>query len=57
MFMVPFSTAAEFLAGNEAVCGLIALEIDSTLVAFRRQAYILNHAFLIDKFVYGMARV
>jgi MFS superfamily sulfate permease-like transporter len=38
MFMVPLSTAAAFLAGNEAVCGLIALEVDSTLVAFSRQA-------------------
>lgn len=49
--------SSAFLAGDEAGCGLIALEIDSTLVAFRRQAHILNHTFLIGKFVYGVARV
>jgi hypothetical protein len=34
-----------FSAGNEAVCDLIVLEIDSTLVASGRQAHILNDVF------------
>jgi hypothetical protein len=56
MFMVPLPTAAAFLAENEAVCSLIALGIDSTLVASGRQAHILNDVFPL-KFVHGVARV
>jgi hypothetical protein len=49
--------AAAFLAGNKVICGLIALEIDSTLVASGRQAHILNDVFPIYKFVYDVSIV
>jgi hypothetical protein len=39
------------------ICGLIALEIDSTLVTSGRQAYILNEVLPIDKFVHDLAIV
>jgi hypothetical protein len=48
---------AAFLAGNEAICDLIALEIDSTLVASGRQASSLNDVFPVDKFVHDVAIV
>jgi hypothetical protein len=54
--MGALSKSPAFLAGYESVYGFIALEIDSTLVASERQAYILNDVFsLVRLFMVGFS--